>query len=60
MKISAEVNGHTIYTQPIVFEAAWASSGIDTPVIWIGKYDPLVINYENSYISYMVYDPVSI
>ena len=60
MKISAVVNGNTIYTEPITFEGAWATAGIDEPVIWVGKYDPLIINYENSYISYMVYDPISI
>ena len=60
LKISTDINGETIYTEPITFEAAWTAKDIDDPVIWIGKYDTLVINYENSYINYMVYDPISI
>lgn len=55
--ISAEINGITIYTNPIEFEAAWADDTSDEPIIWVGKYDSRVINYENSYIQYMVYDP---
>ncbi|MBR2247092.1 MAG: hypothetical protein IJ880_08725 [Bacilli bacterium] len=60
LKISTDINGETIYTEPITFEAAWTEKDIDDPVIWVGKYDSLVVNYENSYIDYMVYDPISI
>ena len=60
LKISTNINNTTIYTEPITFEAAWTEQNIDEPVIWIGKYDTLVVNYENSYINYMVYDPVSV
>lgn len=55
--ISAEINGITIYTNPIHFEAAWADATLDEPIIWVGQYDSTVINYENAYIQYMVYDP---
>ncbi len=37
--------------------AAWADATLDEPIIWIGQYDSTVINYENAYIQYMVYDP---
>ncbi len=55
--ISAEINGITIYTNPIEYEAAWADNTSDEPIIWIGNYDSVVVNYENAYIQYMVYDP---
>ena len=58
-KLSADLGGTTVYSNAIEYEGAWASSGIDDPIIWIGKYDDLIVNYENSYIYYMVYDPVS-
>ena len=58
-KLSADLSGTTVYSNTIEYEGAWASSGIDDPIIWIGKYDDLIVNYENSYIYYMVYDPVS-
>jgi len=58
LKASVVVNGETVYTDPIEFQGAWATEGEDRPIIWLGGYDPLIINYENSYIKYMVYDPV--
>jgi hypothetical protein len=48
--ITAEINGNTVYTDPINFEAAWADNTSEEPIIWIGSYDSTVINYENSYI----------
>jgi len=58
-KMTTEVNGKTISSNTIEYEGAWATSGETTPIIWIGKYDKKVVNYENSYIYYMVFDPVS-
>ena len=58
-KMTTEVNGKTISSNIIEYEGAWATSGETTPIIWVGKYDKKVINYENSYIYYMVFDPVS-
>ena len=45
--------------QRVQYEGAWATAGNETPIIWIGNYDSLVVNYENSYIQFMVYDPVA-
>lgn len=58
LKASVQLNGTTTYSDPIEFEGAWASAGEEKPIIWVGGYDPLIVNYENSYIKYMVYDPV--
>lgn len=58
-KMSTELNGNKIYSNSIIYEGAWASADDDTPIIWIGGYDSTVVNYENSYIYYMVYDPIS-
>ncbi|MBQ5475518.1 MAG: hypothetical protein IIT65_12765, partial [Lachnospiraceae bacterium] len=57
--MSTELNGNKIYSNSIIYEGAWASADDDTPIIWIGGYDSTVVNYENSYIYYMVYDPIS-
>jgi len=37
---------------------AWADiDNNDSPIVWIGNYDETVIQYENSYVQYMVLDP---
>ena len=59
LAISAQTNGEDIYTEKVQYEGAWATAGNETPIIWIGNYDSLVVNYENSYIQFMVYDPVA-
>ena len=53
------INGETIYSNAIEYEGAWATAGETRPIIWIGSYDKTVVNYENSYIKYMVFDPVN-
>ena len=58
-KLSTNINGTDLYSNEIYYEGAWADANDDTPIIWIGKYDNLVVNYENSYIYYMVYDPIN-
>ena len=58
-KLSTVINGETVYSNGITYEGAWASADDDTPIIWVGEYDSVVVNYENSYIYYMVYDPIS-
>ena len=57
--VSATLNNQDIYTEQIHYQGAWARANDDTPIIWIGKYDKKVINYENSYIYYMVFDPIN-
>jgi len=60
MAVSAIVNNTSILSDKISFDVAWADiENNDTPIIWIGNYDPTVINYENSYVQYMVLDPVA-
>lgn len=58
--ISAEASGLSVKTPSITFEAAWADDTSDAPIIWVGDYDHTIVNYENSYIQYMVYDPQAI
>ena len=54
------IQGVEILSDPISFEIAWeGTSGEETPIIWINDYDTSVINYENSYVHYMVFDPVA-
>lgn len=57
--LSTEISGNTVYSNSIEYEGAWAAAGNTDPVIWIGNYDETIINYENSYINYMVFDPVN-
>ena len=56
--VSTEINGTTLESAPISYEAAWAKSDDMTPVIWVGPHEETVIQYENAVIPYMVYDPV--
>ena len=58
-KMSTVISGNTVYSNEIEYEGAWATAGEETPIIWIGSYDKTVVNYENSYIRYMVFDPVN-
>lgn len=58
-RMSTTINNNTVYSNYIEYEGAWASPGDETPIIWIGGYDKVVTNYENSYIRYMVFDPVN-
>ena len=59
LKLSSVINNTTIYSNSIVYEGAWAAEDDDRPIIWIGDYDSLVVNYESSYIHFMVYDPIA-
>ena len=60
LTVSATVNRTTIESNPIYFEIAWeGTQGEEAPIIWINDYDETVINYENSYVHYMVFDPVA-
>ena len=58
-RMSTIINNTTIYSNTIDYEGAWATPEEETPIIWIGKYDQTIVNYENSYIYYMVFDPVN-
>jgi len=57
LSVSATISGNTLESDKISFEAAWIDPEENTPVIWLGKYDKTVINYENASIPFMVYNP---
>ena len=58
LAVSAVVNNTSVTSDKISFDVAWADiDNEDLPIIWIGNYDETVINYENSYVQYMVLDP---
>ena len=59
LQSSVVINNSEKYSNALIYELAWAEQGNNLPVIWVGNYDPVVINYENSYIKYMVYDPLA-
>ena len=54
--LSAEVNRIVLSSDPISFEASWADEEDDTPLIWVGDVQPLVVQYESAVIPYMVYN----
>ena len=54
--LSADVNRITLSSDPISFEASWADEEDDTPLIWVGEVQPLVVQYETAVIPYMVYN----
>ncbi len=58
-RMSTNISGNTVYSNVIEYEGAWAAPDNETPIIWVGKYDKTIVNYENSYIYYMVFDPVN-
>lgn len=58
LQSSVSINGLEKYSNSLNYELAWTEENNNIPVIWVGNYDPVVINYENSYIKYMVYDPL--
>ena len=58
LAVSATVNNVSITSDKISFDVAWADvDNNDSPIVWIGNYDETVIQYENSYVQYMVLDP---
>ena len=57
LSVSTVVNGAELFSDMINFEAAWAADDNDTPIIWVGDYNPLVVNYESASIPFMVFNP---
>lgn len=58
LQLSTNIGGVDLYSNILTYQAAWVVEGETSPIIWIGNYDSLVTNYENSYIKYMVFDPL--
>ena len=59
LAVSTVINNKTIYSDKINYQAAWADNTLDLPIIWLGEYDKEIINYESSYVNFMVYDPAA-
>ena len=58
LQMTTTINNITLTSNSITYQCAWMSAAETTPIVWIGNYDPLIVNYEYSYIKYMVYDPL--
>lgn len=58
LQLGLNVSNSEIFSNELVYELAWAEADNNEPIIWLGDYDSTIINYENSYIQYMVYDPI--
>ena len=58
-QLTTVIGGETVASNSITYEGAWAGQGETSPIIWVGSYDKTIIQYENSYIYYMVFDPVN-
>ena len=58
LQMTTVVNNITLVSNEITYQCAWMSAEATTPIVWVGNYDPLVVNYEYSYIRYMIYDPL--
>ena len=54
LQLSAEVGGVLLHSNKLTYQAAWGDDDSATPIVWIGSYDATIVNYENSYIKYMV------
>ena len=59
-RISSIINDTEMFSNTVTYQAAWAEQGNESPIIWIGKYDKEIVNYETSYIEFMVFDPVAV
>ena len=57
LQLSTIINNVELVSNVITYQCAWVTRGDTAPIIWIGNYDETVVNYEYSYIKYMVYDP---
>ena len=55
LQMTTTINNITLTSNSITYQCAWMSAAETTPIVWIGNYDPLIVNYEYSYIKYMVY-----
>lgn len=60
LTVSTVINTQTYETDPIIFQAAWAEDGNDLPIVWLGSYDDVVVQYTNASIPYMVYNPTDV
>ena len=58
LQMTTTINNITLTSNTITYQCAWMAADAVTPIVWIGNYDPVVINYEYSYIKYMIYDPL--
>lgn len=58
--VSTVVNEVELKSESITYELAWADDSSEVPIIWTEEYSPLVVQYENFAIKYMVYDPKSV
>lgn len=57
--VSAIINDVELFSNEVAYQAAWAEEGNEAPIIWVGKYDEVIVNYETSYIEFMAYDPIA-
>lgn len=58
LQMTTTINNITLTSNSITYQCAWMAAGATTPIVWIGNYDPVIVNYEYSYIKYMIYDPL--
>ena len=58
LQITTTINNIVLSSNSITYQCAWMSAGATTPIVWVGNYDPVIVNYEYSYIKYMIYDPL--
>ena len=58
LQLSVSINNTEKYSNVLTYEIALAKDEETLPVIWTGNYNSTIINYENAYIPFMVYDPL--
>lgn len=54
--LSATVNRVELSSDPVYYEASWVDESEEFPLIWTGDITPVVVQYEQALIPYMVYD----
>ena len=57
LSVSTVINTQTYESDKISFQGAWAEEGNDLPIVWIGDVSNPVIQYTNTSIPYMIYNP---
>ena len=58
LQLTTEINNVTLVSNTITYQCAWMNKNETTPIVWIGNYDKTIVNYNYSYIRYMIYDPL--
>ena len=59
LTISTEIDNQTIFSNKIVYEAAWVNVNEIMPVLWLGNYEDHIVEYDILKIPFLFYHPIN-